>query len=278
MPAQKFEIVWEKEGKTLLRLPIVQDSKVKKSVKIQKPYSDDYGFKSHYVCPHCYETGRQEESNLRQYYICDICKNRYTPKDLPYRQIEYDGETVIYSKEAEKQFLKARVPKRMEIKEEIPLHELAVNRCFFERDFELYSEDAEYQEKLKMIYKYCLLKNVALLGVMGYDGEMRGFILSPSDDRLMITLLRDFELIKEPKMEYEMTTNTASKVKLEQYSKRERGQKLIEFIEMVRSGKVDMKVEREERIETAEISDLLLAELNRLEGKEKEKEVAKAIA
>lgn len=243
----KYIFRWRKNGDEVI-LPIIESRKQKKAVKIQKAYSRDYGFKSHLVCPNCYKNDTLAFSELKQYYICSHCKNKYTMQDLPYRQDEKTG--IIYIEKQKREYLENELGKEINIEEEINLQELIFHTLFFEEHFEIYSEDEGYARVLKAIYKYCMANKKALLGTIAYRQQLRGCLIYPANNRLILTLLRDSRLIKQPMMEMDEIILNETTRKLEAYSKNKVADKYMEFLDKVKEGKeiIEVKEKKEEEV------------------------------
>lgn len=235
MAGLKYTFVWEKEGGAIV-LPISDNKKDRKAVRIIKSVSKDFGFKANLICPHCYENGFDlDDSELRQYYICSRCGHRYTIGDIKYRRDKDFG--VIYTTDEKKAFMSMKIDKEIRVKEEISIDNLLYNVEFFEDYFEIYSENERYATILQKIYKYLLVKKKALLCSFGYREMQRGAIIFPAGNKLLLVLLRDSRLIKQPKMDMEKITNETTE-KLQKYSEDKTGDLYNEFIEKLMNGEI----------------------------------------
>ena len=229
--ALKYSFKWGDE----IYLPVSD----KKALKIERAYSKDYGNKANLVCPYCLENFK-ETNEMRQYYECER-GHKYTIGEIDLRQDKDSG--IVFSNKALRQFLKETDKKIIEIKEAIDLNELIKYKLFLEDDYEIFSDDTQYSNIIKKIYAYLNKNSKALMGKISYRGEWRGCVIYPSDDRLVLTMLRDARLIKEAKMDMDIKiTNDKFRDKLIVASTRERGMKYYEFLEMVKDGK-EIKIE-----------------------------------
>ena len=213
----------------------------KRALKIEKAYSKDYGHKSHMICPTCFKLYK-EAVEVKQYYICED-GHKFTKGEIDLRQDENTG--IIYSNKALNEFLKEADEKVIEIKDTISINDLIKYKTFLEEDYEIFSDDFKYAEIIKKIYLYLHKNNIALLGKMAYRGMLIGVAIYPSDNRLLLTTLRDGDLIKQSHMDMDITITDETREKLYNISKRTKGEKYMQFLKMVSNGE-------EKQIETIE--------------------------
>lgn len=233
--AFKYILKWEKEGKALI-IP----------VRIEKAYSNDYGFKAELVCEHCVD----KDIKLKQYYYCEGCKRHYTLKDINLRRDKETG--VIYDKRALQQFLDNEVKKEINIIDEIDVNEIIINIEFIEHMYELYSD--EFNEYIAKIHKYLAVRNKALLGTIGWKGEEKAVFIIASHKKLILAFLRDARLLKNSKGEVEQL-NSQIRQRLEALTEYSKIDKYMKFIEMVANGeeiKVEPKPQKAEAVITAD--------------------------
>lgn len=272
MAGRKYELNWQHPSGGHICLPVTDD----KAVRLSKGYSRDYGHKGKLLCETCIQNGYSpDRARVKQYYICKQ-EHRHSIGELNHRWEK--NADVVYNEQARRRFLKQQTGTTIRIEEEMEAGEILKNTLFLERGYHLHSNSEEYQTYLQKIHNYCKAKNVALLATMGYHGQMRGAVITVSNDRLVLWLLRDYRLIKDTPMAYERTPSDA-RHKLKAYSENEKADRMAEFLDKVANDELDLS-----EVETNEASSVEAEDIGFLEVKsgetetETEKEKPKAVA
>jgi len=255
---KKIEKVPLPRGNKMTLILGVGDKKQRFSCKIRKSVASSYGMSGNMICPKCFVTaeGGHEIHKVEQYYICPSCQNIYKKGELKYRVT--DG--VVYSEEERKKYLGWITRQEIEMVGVVSLDEILPAIELVSATYELFGEPKAMQG----IYTYLDTERLGILVEFGYYGEIRKGIIIPSAKKLLILMLRDSVLVKEPAIEIG-NGGSESYNTLFKFAESEKGTKLVEFLEAVRNGTLDeiKPVEEPETVSEDELDTSIFGELGK---------------
>ena len=210
---------WDK-GNGFLQLP----------VKVKKCVDDDFNISGKMVCNECHST-------LEQKYLCNNCGKQYKKGEITKR---WDEENNIFYDISEfKSFIEQNVEKKITVEKEVDLDIVFFNSLYFLRFFEIYNNDNKAKQIMAKLHKHLYDHRKGLLVKFGYKGQVRGGLIIPSLDRLVLVELRDKDLVREAKQEDIETIVLSDDIKiLESVSEVEKKNLYLEFIKRKLNGEV----------------------------------------
>ena len=237
-----INLIWKhKEGdsESLIQIP----------VKYSKSVDSEHFTGGKLICNEC-------ESELKQIYECVNCGKQYRIGEIEKRE---DRETgVIYNVNDKKAFLSMEIDKDIKVEKEIPVSDvLKFIEIFNGNHYEIYNNDGKVKGVITKIYKWLSVKNMALLVTFGYKEKERGGVILATGNKLILSELRDYNLVRGRKQEgIEAIEDKELTHILKAITEDVTAEKYMEFLHMVAEGK-KIEVKKEEKKEEVVVADFL---------------------
>jgi len=178
---QKYKFFWNKQGLNIHNLPL----------KIKRSSVSQHSTSGHLMCEDCFNGGKGI-SDMKQTYKCSACSTEKTIGNINARYMEFDGKTIVYTKDEYKRFMDQSETDTIRVLKELSTMTLPFVTSLIKSDYEIFGNDEKVIPLLQKIYQYLLLNNTMLLVKMS---NKTGVIMSGSD-RLYLFLIRDIRTIK----------------------------------------------------------------------------------
>jgi len=171
--------------------------------------------------------------DFKQKYECQNCNEEKTIGQIRTRK---DKNTeAVYTIDEKKKFMESEIANEINVISEMDINQFFINvELIGDNSLEIFNNENNY---IFGLYTYLLKNQKCLLVKIGYKGNKKSAIITPSNNKLIAKFLKDSRIIRIPKQEGIEYVKSRTDTKIEKLTKNEKYDLEEKFIELKLAGK-----------------------------------------